>query len=33
MEMTNDLGIALRNQMKQLLRLLAAEGIKIDGGQ
>ena len=33
MEMTTDLGVALRNQMKQLLRLLASEGIQIDGGR
>lgn len=31
-EMTVDLGAALRGQMRQLLRLLKAEGIKIEGG-
>lgn len=32
MEMTLELGTALRNQMKQLLRLLKAEGVRINGG-
>ncbi len=32
MEMTADLGEALRNQMKQLFQILKDEGIKIDGG-
>lgn len=31
-EMTADLGAALRGQMRQLLRLLKAEGIRIEGG-
>ena len=31
MEMTSELGTVLRNQMSQLLRLLKAEGIRIEG--
>lgn len=31
MEMTVDIGTALRNQMKQLLRFLKSEGVRIDG--
>ena len=33
MEMTSELGAALRNQMGQLLRLLKMEGVRINGGQ